>query len=216
MAKDHEWFATYDDAEIVVGWLRDSGATLLDGSDLPAPSEHPGREVAVHFPNVGPVEFWPAAIRLDDYGEQGTPRWKRACLARLSQERNPGQPQIDVDGSAVAGMRFPEFRDARYWVAGHIWFPTANLKVTFPKLHRICQQLERFLLRFPTVYDNRKGEDQIGFGYQLCMSGALQKVVALPQAHEMLEKGAFMIDSLSSPKSYRLFRRRLQLAGYEQ
>ena len=149
----------------------------------------------------------------DEFAES-SPRWKRAVLAKIDQEREH-RPQIDADRSAVAGLVLPEYRDGRYWVAGEVWFPTSRLRETFPDLNRICQRFERFLRKHPTVFDNSKGEDSCSFGYQLCTCGIIHRIVALPEAFALLQSGAFMIDRLVSPKQYAEFRRRLQLSGHE-
>lgn len=220
MARTHKWFGTANDAGLIVAWLRDAGATRIAGGALDYDGTTDGREFAIHFPSIGPVEFWPDDISVPKYGSapkfgDNNPRWKRAILAKIEQERHPEKPQIDPDRSAIAGLRLPEFRDGRYWVAGEIWFPTASLQDTFPQLNRICQRLERFLAKYSTVFDNRKGEDKSGFDYQLCMSGAVLKVVALTEAYELLRGGAFMVDPRASEKYYKDFRRRLQLSGHE-
>jgi hypothetical protein len=214
VTKSHDWLGTGNDARTVVAWLRDQGATLVGGGAIEYDGEADGREFAIHFPAIGPVELWPAEIALPPVGD-GSFKAKRAILARIQQAENPGRPQIDVDRSAVAGLQLPELRDGRYWVGSQVWFPTSRLEKTFPELNRICQRLERFFGKHPTVHDNRKGEDQSGFGYQLCTSGVLRKLVALPEAFELLRSGAFMIDRLTSPRSYADFRRRLQLSGHE-
>jgi hypothetical protein len=214
VSKTHTWFGTKNDANLIASWLRDAGATRIGGGALEYDGSTDGREFPIHFPSIGPVEFWPSKISLPACGDN-SPRAKRAILTAARQEERPGRPEIDPDKSAVAGLKLPEFRDRRYWVAGEVWFPTARLKETFPELNRICQKLERFLRKHATVYDNRKGEDQSGFAYQLCMSGVIQKVTALPEALELLHGGAFMVDPLTSDKMYKEFRRRLQLSGHE-
>lgn len=214
MSKSHTWFATKHDAETILAWLRDAGARLLSGEPIEGEWEPDGRELALHFPSIGPVELWPAEIATPLCGDN-SPRAKRTILAMMGQQQSPGRPQIDTDRSAVAGIRLPELRDARYWVAGHIWFPTSQLKDVFPELNRICGRLERFLKTHPTVFDNTKGEDKSGFGYQICSSGIVHRIFALPEAYALLKKGAFMVDYMTSPKAYSDFRRRLQLTGRE-
>jgi hypothetical protein len=214
MAKTFNWFGTGNDARLIVEWLKNAGAVLVGRNSIDISDATNGEELVLHFPSIGPIELWPAEITLPPVGD-GSPRAKSTILAAIRQQENPRRAQIDVDKSAVAGLKLPEFRDGRYWVGAQVWFPTALLKQKFPELHRICQRLERFLGKFPTVFDNRKGEDQVGFGYQLCTSGIVQKIVALPEAFELLQNGAFMIGSLTSPYQYAQFRRRLQLSGHE-
>ena len=214
MSRSHTWFATKNDADTILTWLRDAGARRLSGEPLEGEWEPDGREFAIHFPSIGPVEFWPTEICSPTCGDS-SPRAKRAILAMICQRENPGRPEIDVDRSAVAGLKLPEFRDRRYWVAGQVWFPTSRLKEAFPELNRICGRFERFLKKHPTVFDNTKGEDTSGYGYQLCTMGIVHRIFALPEAYALLEQGAFMVDNLTSPKTYADFRRRLQLSGHE-
>ena len=214
MSTSHTWFGTQNDAELIINWLRDVGARQLDGQPLEGESAADGRELAIHFPSIGPVEFWPDEIRLPDSGDN-SPRAKYAILARGQKRDNPGRPQVDVDRSAVVGLKLPEFRDSRYWVAGHVWFPTSRLKEVFPELNRVCGRFERFLKAHPTVFDNTKGENKSGFHQQICSSGVIRRIFALPEAYALLIKGEFMVDYLTSPNQYSEFRRRLQLSGRE-
>lgn len=214
MSKSHTWFATKDDADIIIAWLRDAGAEELNGKPLYGDWVPDGQEIVLHFPSIGPIEFWPHKINLPECGDN-SPRAKRTILAMISQRQNPGRPEIDVDRSAVAGLKLPELRDGRYWIAGQVWFPTSKLKDVFPDLNRICGRFERFLKSHPTVFDNTKGEDKCGFGYQICSSGIIHRISALPQAYGLLKEGTFMVDYLTSPKIYADFRRRLQLSGHE-
>jgi hypothetical protein len=215
MSKSHTWFATKDDAESLIAWLQDAGARQLNGKPLDGDWEPDGREIVLHFPSIGPVDVWPDEIATPQCGDN-SPGAKRTILAMISQRENPGMPVIDVDRSAVAGLKLPEFRDGLYWIAGHVWFPTSKLKDVFPDLNRICKRLERFLNTHPTVFDNTKGEDKSGFGYQICSSGIVHRIFALPEAYALLKDGAFMVDYLTSPGTYSDFRRRLQLSGHER
>jgi hypothetical protein len=215
MSKSHTWFATKDDAETIIAWLRDAGGKQLNGRPLDGDWEPDGSEIVLHFPSIGPIELWPDEIVPPLCGDN-SPRAKRTILAQISRRENPDRPEIDVDRSAVAGLKMPELRDGRYWVAGHVWFPTSNLKETFPELDRVCGRFERFLRAHPTVFDNTKSEDKSGFGYQICPSGIVHRIFALPEAYGLLKEGAFMVDYLTSPKTYLDFRRRLQLSGHEE
>jgi len=214
MSRNHKWFGTTNDTGLIVAWLREAGATLIGGGPLEYDGSVDGREFAIHFPSIGPIEFWPTDISPPECADN-SPRAKHMILAMIKNKQNPDRPQIDVDRSAVAGLQLPEFRDGRYWVSGQVWFPTSLLQETFPELNRVCQKFERFLGKHTTVFDNRKGEDQCGYGYQLCMGGVIQKVVALPEALALLKGGAFMVDSFTSQGNYSKFRRRLQLSGHE-
>jgi hypothetical protein len=214
MAKSHTWFGTKSDAELIIAWLRDAGARQLDGGPLEGELVADGREFALHFPAFGPIEFWPDEISTPRTGDN-SPRAKREILAMIWQREHPGRPQIDVDRSAVAGLKLPQFRDDRDWVAGHVWFPTARLKDVFPELNRVCGRFERFLKTHPIVFDNTKGENKSAFDYQICSGGVIQKIFALPEASALLNQGKFMVDYLTSPKMFAEFRRRLQMSGHE-
>jgi hypothetical protein len=214
MSKSHTWFGTKNDGELIIARLRDAGARHLNGIPLKDEWIADGRELVLHFPSVGPVEFWPNETSLPESGDN-SPRAKRAILASINQPENPVRPQIDVDQSAAAGLKLPEHRDGMYWVAGHVWFPTSRLKVKFPELDRVCGRFERFLKTQPCVFDNTKGENKSSFAYQICSSGIIHRIFALPEAYELLKEGKFMVDYLVSPRMYADFRRRLQLAGHE-
>lgn len=214
MSKSHTWFGTKNDTELIIDWLRNAGARQLNGNPFEGEWVADVRELAVHFPSIGPVAFWPEEIILPDRGDN-SPRAKHAILAAILQRDSPGQRQIDVDRSAVAGMQFPELRDGRYWVAGHLWFPTSKLKDVFPELNRVCGRFERFLKTHPVVFDNTKGDNKSPFDFQICSSGVIHRIYALPEAYELLRQGEFMVDYLTSPKNYAGFRRRTQLSGYE-
>jgi hypothetical protein len=213
MAQTHTWFATIADAAMIVSWLREAGAVACN-AQLPEGDIPPdGREFVLHFPPIGPLEYWPDEIRLSDYPESSA-RWRQAVITTVQQRERPGVRQVDADRSAAAGLRLPELREGQHWVSGCVWFPGSRLRDTFPELARICQRFERWVRRFPTVFDNTKARHASPFSYQLCMSGVVQRVVALPEAHALLEHGAFMVDHMTSPKCYGDFRRRLQLSGY--
>jgi len=214
MSQSHSWFATVSDAKLIISWLGEFGAVQASGLQLAEGDfQADGREFILQFPSIGPLEFWPDEIRLSDYPE-GSPRWRQAVIIKNNQQRSPSWRQVDADRSATAGLKLPELRDGQHWVSGCLWFPGSRLRDTFPELARICQRFERWVRRFPTVFDNNKGHDPSQFNYQLCMSGFVQRVVALPEAHALLEGGAFMIDHMASPKVYGEFRRRLQLSGH--
>ena len=161
------------------------------------------------------MNYWPEEIRLADYSENST-RWRHAVLAMIDREAEPSKGMIDSDRSAVAGLQLPELRDGRYWVAGKVWFPTSRLQKVFPELWRISQRFERFLRKHPIVLDNTKGRDVGGFGQQICSEGVIHKIVALPEAYDLLKAGAFMVENLVSPTAYDDFRRRLQRLGFEK
>jgi hypothetical protein len=119
MAKSHKWFGTMADTGLVIDWLDAAGARLISGEPLCRDWDPDGNEIVLHFPRIGEVNFWPDRIRLTDLKEN-SPRWRRAVLAWMARREAPDARQVDVDCSAVAGLRLPEFRDSRYWVAGEV------------------------------------------------------------------------------------------------
>src|SRR5262245_2372187 len=122
MAQTHTWFATVADAAMIIAWLRAAGA-VASNAQLPE-CEFPadGREFILHFPSIGPLEYWPDEIRLSDYPESSA-RWRQAVITTFHQRERPGVRQVDADRSAAAGLRLPEFRDGQHWVSGCLWFP---------------------------------------------------------------------------------------------
>jgi hypothetical protein len=211
MSKTHTWFATADDVALILNWLREAQAEVVGISPFPAKVPTDGRELVLHFPSIGPLEFWPEDIRLSDYPENSA-RWRQAVLLRGREVSN--RRQVDADRSAAAGLQLPELRDNKFWVAGCLWFPGSRLRQTFPDLARLCSRFERWIRRFPTVFDNTAADDESPYSYQLCMSGIVQRVVALPAAESLLRGGAFMVDHMTSPKCYNDFKRRLELSGH--
>jgi hypothetical protein len=210
MSKTHNWFATSDDLKLILDWVRNSGATIVGVSAFPNEMPCDGHEVVLHFPTIGPLEFWPDEVRLADYPENSR-RWRQAVILRSqtdSKHRN-----VDADRSAAAGLRVPELRDNRFWVSGSMWFPGSRLRDTFPDLARVCSRFERWLRRFAVVFDNTEGDDKSPYTYQLCMSGIVQRAFALPAAESLLKDGAFMVDHMTSPRCYGDFRRHLELIG---
>lgn len=197
MATGFKYFATPKDMEIIIDWLRAAGGTRLHGEPLKFDDLADGSLRVVHFPACGPLNFWPPKIELPEVGDN-SPRAKRAILAMEKQIANPDISQIDVDHSAVAGLRLPELVNGQYWVAAEAWFPTCRLRQVFPELGKICGKLERFLAKHPTVFDNRKASEESLFPRQLCTGGVIQKITALPEAFELLNGGAYMIDSDAS------------------
>jgi hypothetical protein len=215
MAQTHTWFGTPADVRLIVSWLREAGAVGY-GTDLPegdCPAD--GREIILGFSSIGPIEFWPGGVCAADYPE-GSLRWRQAVLTSIQQQQQQ-QPEVrllDADRSAVAGLRFPELREGQHWVSGCVWFPGSRLRENFPELASVCRRFERWLHRWPTVFKNPQGSDTLTFAYQLCVSGEVQQIIALPEAHALLQRGAFMVDHKTTPGTYAEFRRKLQLAGH--
>ncbi len=210
MTQTHTWFATADDLKLIFEWLREAQALVVGMSSIPEELPTDGRELVLHFPSIGPLEFWPEDICLSDYPENSA-RWRKAVLLRGRADST--RRQVDSDRSAAAGLRLPEFRDESFWVAGCLWFPGSRLRQTFPDLARLCSRFERWTRRFPTVFDSTKKDFKSPYSQQLCMSGILQRVVALPSAEALLRQGTFMIDYMTSPRSYNGFKLGLELSG---
>ena len=87
MSQTHDFFATTNDLPIIHDWLREAGGVPYDYSgfdDVPVD----GREIVVHFPAIGPIEFWPDNIKINDFEENSlTACWKKAkcpCWPRKS------------------------------------------------------------------------------------------------------------------------------------
>ncbi len=99
MAKSQTWFGTKNDLELIVGWLKVAGATLIDGSPLKFDGAIDGGEFAVHFPAIGSIKFWPTKIRRPELGDNSS-RAKRAFLALLNQKKHPGRPEMMMSTTA--------------------------------------------------------------------------------------------------------------------
>ncbi len=198
MAKSHTWFATSQDMPLILDWLREAKAEVLGMSTFPDDFASDGREFVLHFPLIGPVEYWPDDICLTDYPANST-RWRDALLVR--DRSIAKRPVVDADRSAAAGLRLPEFRDNKFWVSGALWFPGARLREAFLELNRINYRFQRWVTSFTTVFDNTKVEQRLAHSSQLCMGGCIQRVVALPNALSLLQQGHHMVDHMASPRS---------------
>src|SRR5688572_6982579 len=144
MATSHTFFATDEDLPLIIDWLKDAGAApvagKLDLSELGAT----GHEIALYFPAIGPVEYWPQKIDLSEYPENSS-SWLSALLTRIKQEEDPVRKRVDSSRTPAAGLMLPVLRNDRYWVSGGLWFPTVNLRKTFPELGRTCSRFERWI-----------------------------------------------------------------------
>lgn len=199
MAQTHTWFATADDLPLILEWLHGAGATLVGTPRQITELTADGTERVLYFPAIGPLEYWPTSISLDDYPCNST-QWHDAVLAKIRQQEEPTLRMVNPRKTPVAGLQLPVLRDSKFWVSGCLWFPTSNLKATFPDLHKVCQRFERWVRKFPAVFDNRKGENSTQYDDQIGHGGVVQCVNALPAALELLEQGANMLDYMTSPK----------------
>ena len=197
MATSHTWFATDKDLPLIVDWLIESGAQTVDTSLNIRNVSTDGSEFVLYFPSIGSPEFWPDEIDLADY-EVDTPQWKQAVLTKIDTKRRPQRRLIDPQKSPAVGLKTPKLRDDQYWVSGSLWFPTSNLKKVFPELARICSRFERWIRRFPMVFDNRKGDNQTSFDSQICHGNIVQCINALPDAYLKLTDGARMVDYMTT------------------
>lgn len=199
MAQTHTWFATADDLPMLLEWLREAGAVVA-GSGVPITElTADGSERVLYFPAMGPLEFWPSSIAVSDYSGNSN-QYRDAVLANIRQQEEPTLRMVNPARSPVAGLQLPVQRDGKYWVSGCLWFPTTNLKATFPDLYKICQRFERWLRIHPVVFDNRKGKSAPEYMAQIGHGGIVQCVHALPDALKLLAQGANMLDYMTSPK----------------
>lgn len=201
MANSHTFFATDDDLSEIIDWLLDAGAApvydKLDLTDLRAT----GHEIVLYFPAIGQVEYFANPVNLNEYPENSS-HWLQALLNWIKQKENPVRRMVDPGKTPAAGLRLPIMRDDRYWVSGEIWFPTINLRQTFPELGRICGRFERWIRKFPCVFDNRKSNYDGPFRNQIAQADIVQCINALPSAFKLLEDGHHMVDHMVSSKSY--------------
>ncbi|GAB5404411.1 MAG: hypothetical protein Aurels2KO_26420 [Aureliella sp.] len=197
MATSHTWFATDKDFPLIADWLTNAGAQLVDATLELETISTDGSEFVLYFPSIGSPEFWPDEIDLADY-EENTAGWKQAVLTKISAEDRPQRRMIDPQKSPAAGLKTPYIRDGQYWVSGSLWFPTSNLKKVFPELAKICGRFERWIRKFPTVFDNRKGDNQSTFDRQICHCNIVQCINALPDAYSLLNDGACVVDYMTS------------------
>ncbi|MBL9091572.1 MAG: hypothetical protein JNL96_10130 [Planctomycetaceae bacterium] len=201
MATSHTFFATDKDWPLIVDWLIDAGAQSVDQALTIARIPANGSEFVLYFPAIGAPEFWPDQICLNEY-EENTTRWRQALLTKIETEKRPQRRMIDPQKSPAAGLKTPCLRDGQYWVSGCLWFPTSNLKKVFPELAKVCGRFERWIRKFPTVFDNRKSDNRSTFDRQICRSGVVKCVTALPDAYSLLNDGMCMVDYMTSDYTF--------------
>jgi len=198
MTTAHTFFATDEDLNLILNWLKDAGAVPvaegMDVSDFGAT----GTKIALYFPAIGRLEFSQDPIDVDEFPENSA-GWLSAFFTRIEQQKSPGRPIVDSNKTPSAGLRLPELRDGRYWVSGELWFPTINLRITCPELAKICGRFERWIRKFPCVFDNRKVATQGLFLDQIAQADIVKCINALPEAYSLLENGHKMFDFMVSP-----------------
>lgn len=209
MSTSHTWFATDKDFPLIADWLISSGAQPVDAALSIETISTDGSEYVLYFPAIGTPEFWPDHVNLADYAENST-RWRQAVLTKIGTEHRPQRRMIDPQKSPAAGLKTPYLREGQHWVSGSLWFPTSNLKKVFPELAKICGRFERWIRKFPMVFDNRKGDNQTTFDRQICHSNIIQCINALPNAYSLLNDGACMVDYMTSDFTFQSCTKRWQ------
>ena len=207
MATAHTFLATDEDLPLVLNWLRDAGAVpVAEGLDV-TDFGTTGHEIALYFPAIGKLEYLQDPIDLSEFSEN-SPSWLDALLNRMRQKETPGRRIVDSNNTPSAGLRLPELREDRYWVSGELWFPTINLRKKFPELGKLCGRFERWIRKFPCVFDNRKGPAEYLFPNQIAQLDIVKCINALPHAYKLLENGHKMFDYMVSPGSMEIWKDR--------
>lgn len=199
MGTSHTWFATDKDLPHLLQWLVDAGAAAVDSTQSLSDFQADGSERVLYFPALGSVEYLSSPIKLSDYSENSH-EWRSAALIKSRESDTGSRRMVNAVKTPAAGLQLPQWRDQNYWIAGSLWFPTPNLKNTYPDLFKICQRFERWIKKFPVVFDNRIGKKPTKYHSQICDSQVIQCIYAFSDAYRLLEEGAYMIDYLTSPK----------------
>lgn len=198
MATAHTFLATDKDLPLILDWLKDAGAVpVADGLNV-TDFGATGHRIALYFPEIGNLYLWENRISLSEFPENSA-EWLDAFLTKMKQDEEPERPWVDPNRTPSAGLKLPELRDDRYWVSGELWFPTINLGKKFPELAKICGRFERWIRKFPCVFDNRKHPDKYLFPNQIAQADIVKCINALPHAFELLEGGHKMFDYMVSP-----------------
>ncbi|MBK9163101.1 MAG: hypothetical protein IPM21_04190 [Acidobacteria bacterium] len=200
MATAHTFLATDEDLPLVLNWLRDAGAVpVADGLEV-TEFGATGHEIAFYFPAIGKIEYYPSKIDISQYPENSA-TWLQAFLCRLRQENDQDRKIVDSNKTPSAGLKLPDLREDRFWVTGEVWFPTVNLRKTFPELAKICGRFERWIRKFPCVFDNRTSDRKNLYPNQLAQADIVKCINALPHAHSLLENGHHVFDHMVSQGS---------------
>jgi hypothetical protein len=210
MGKTLTFLATRADLPMITGWLEQYSPVVINGRFDELPYRE-GRTLIIHFPSIGPLNYWPDEIRITDYKENSS-EWRQAILL-LRRREEERKREIHANTSAVAGFDPPYQMDEGPWVTGDIWFPQENLSQRFPKLVAINRKLERFIAKQELVFDNTKTERFEAFPQLFCGAGVQHRVYAFPDALHLMHSGQPMVDSYVSPTCRTEFLRRLQLQG---
>jgi hypothetical protein len=214
MPRTHYWFATDVDTKSVIAWLRDNGAVPINGR-FDEVDYTQAKELLLHFPDIGPVEFWPAGIDPTQY-QRNSARRRSAIRAQVLQRNTPGASVIDWDKSATATFCCPFKRSGRFWTTSELHFTASKLKDTFPDLNRTCSRFHTWLRKNELVYDNTRPELFSPFEYNLGgMDHCVRRVYALPEALRLLQKSEIMTDWNMNESRYQVFLKTLRLRGIE-
>ena len=191
----------------MLNWLKDAGAVPvaegLDVTDFGAT----GHEIALYFPGTGKLEFYPSRIDITQYPENSA-TWLNALLNRIRQDETPDQKIVDSNKTPTAGLKLPELWEDRFWVTGELWFPTINLRKTFPELAKICGRFERWIRKFPCVFDNRKSMTECRFPNQIAQADIVKCINALPHAFSLLEDGHHVFDYMVSEERIEFWKKK--------
>ena len=200
MATAHTFLATDDDLPLILDWLKEAGAVPVIGKADVTDFGATGHEIVLYFPAIGDLYFWENPIDVNRFAENSS-GWLNALLTKFKQEEKPERKMVDSNRTPTAGLRLPVLRDNRYWGSGEVWFPTINLRKTFPELGKICGRFERWIRKFPCVFDNRLGTVRSSFPDQIAQASIIKCINALPHAHKLLEEGNYMFDYMVSSGS---------------
>jgi hypothetical protein len=192
MAASYDFVALPEDFALLETWLYDHGAVRYGVQ--PADGA-----IVMHFPEFGPISFWPEKPNLDRY--KGS-EWKAAALSAIERAEDPLTPRVNELESPVAGLRQPVSDPRGFWRSSSLWFPTPALHKRFPGLAAINNQLERWFRAHPTIFDNRRREPIDEFPRTLGgFDGFITRVYALPAAYRLLTSGGSFVHRLASAKT---------------
>jgi len=207
MATAHTFLATDEDLSLVLNWLKEAGAVPVirnvDVTDFGAT----GHEIVLYFPTIGDLHFWENPIDVSRFAENSA-GWLNALLTEFKHQEKPERRMVDPNRTPTAGLRLPVLRENHYWVSGEVWFPTINLRKTFPELGKVCGRFERWIRKFPCVFDNRSGTPHCQFPNQIAQASIVKCINALPNAYKLLEDGNKMFDYMVSTGSAEIWKTR--------
>lgn len=196
MATSHTFLATNEDLPLILDWLKAAGAVSVAGIEI-NDFGATGHKIALYFPEIGNLHFLENPISLSEFSENSA-EWRRAFLTNLEQDKDLERNWVDSNRTPSAGLKLPDLLEDRYWVSGALWFPTSNLRKTFPELGKLCGRFERWIRKFPCVFDNRKNPIKNLFPNQIAQADIVKCITALPDAYRLLNDGHKMLDYMVS------------------